>query len=125
MPEYTVRRYAGEWHLAQRRCRSGLAVGCGRAGEAAGVLYAAVSSLVGGTELHSPAMGTFVPLDGGRSWQPLTGTSSLAVILGGPTRLLTGRSRSRVFCCHPANEELAKALEMHRITLPEPNQAVL
>jgi HEAT repeat protein len=38
-----------------------------------GVLYVAVSSLVGGTELHSAAMGTFVTLDGGQSWQPLAG----------------------------------------------------
>jgi len=41
----------------------------------AGVLYAAVSSLVGGTELHSAAVGTFVTLDGGQSWQPLAGPS--------------------------------------------------
>jgi HEAT repeat protein len=41
----------------------------------AGVLYAAVSSLVGGTQLHSAAMGTFVTLDGGQSWQPLAGPS--------------------------------------------------
>lgn len=41
----------------------------------AGVLYAAVSSLVGGTELHSAAVGTFVTLDGGQSWQPLVGPS--------------------------------------------------
>jgi len=41
----------------------------------AGVLYVAVSSLVGGTELHSAAMGTFVTLDGGQSWQPLAGPS--------------------------------------------------
>jgi HEAT repeat protein len=39
----------------------------------AGVLYAAVSSLVGGTELHSAAVGTFVTLDGGQSWQALAG----------------------------------------------------
>jgi len=38
-----------------------------------GVLYAAVSSLVGGTELHSAAMGTFITLDGGLSWQPMAG----------------------------------------------------
>ncbi|HSJ55278.1 MAG TPA: HEAT repeat domain-containing protein [Anaerolineae bacterium] len=43
--------------------------------EEAGVLYAAVSSLVGGTELHSAAVGTFVTLDGGQSWQPLAGPS--------------------------------------------------
>ncbi len=41
----------------------------------AGVVYAAVSSLVGGTELHSAAVGTFVTLDGGQSWQPLAGPS--------------------------------------------------
>ncbi len=41
----------------------------------AGVLYAAVSSLVGGTELHSAAMGTFVTLDAGQSWQPMAGPS--------------------------------------------------
>jgi HEAT repeat protein len=41
----------------------------------AGVLYAAVSSLVGGTELHSAAVGTFVTVDGGQSWQPLAGPS--------------------------------------------------
>jgi HEAT repeat protein len=41
----------------------------------AGVLYAAVSALVGSTELHSAAMGTFVTLDGGQSWQPLAGPS--------------------------------------------------
>jgi HEAT repeat protein len=41
----------------------------------AGVLYAAVSSLVGGTELHSAAMGTFVTVDGGQLWQPLAGPS--------------------------------------------------
>ncbi|HSQ72732.1 MAG TPA: HEAT repeat domain-containing protein, partial [Rubrivivax sp.] len=41
----------------------------------AGVLYAAVSSLVGGTQLHSAAEGTFVTLDGGQSWQPLAGPS--------------------------------------------------
>jgi hypothetical protein len=41
----------------------------------AGVVYAAVSSLVGGTELHSAAVGIFVTLDGGQSWQPLAGPS--------------------------------------------------
>jgi HEAT repeat protein len=41
----------------------------------AGVLYAAVSYLVGGTQLHSAAEGTFVTLDGGQSWQPLAGPS--------------------------------------------------
>ncbi len=41
----------------------------------AGVLYAAVSYLVGGTELYSSATGTFVTLDGGQSWQPLAGPS--------------------------------------------------
>ena len=30
---------------------------------------------MGGTELHSAAMGTFVTLDGGQSWQPLAGPS--------------------------------------------------
>jgi len=37
----------------------------------AGVLYAAVSSLGDGTQLHSAAVGTFVTLDGGQWWQPL------------------------------------------------------
>jgi HEAT repeat protein len=40
-----------------------------------GVLYAAVSSLVGGTQLHTAAVGTFVTLDSGQSWQPLAGPS--------------------------------------------------
>jgi HEAT repeat protein len=38
-----------------------------------GVLYAAVDHLLGSTELHASAAGTFVTLDGGQSWQPLAG----------------------------------------------------
>jgi HEAT repeat protein len=57
-----------------------------------GVAYASVSNLVGGTQLHSAAMGSFVTLDGGRSWQPLAGpafpqalpASSLLVTPGQP-----------------------------------------
>jgi HEAT repeat protein len=37
------------------------------------VLYAAVGDLLGGTEVHFSADGTFVTVDGGASWQPLAG----------------------------------------------------
>jgi HEAT repeat protein len=37
------------------------------------LLYAAVDYLVGSTEVHASAAGTFVTLDGGASWQPLAG----------------------------------------------------
>jgi HEAT repeat protein/photosystem II stability/assembly factor-like uncharacterized protein len=37
------------------------------------VLYAAADYLVGSTEVHASAAGTFVTLDGGASWQPLAG----------------------------------------------------
>lgn len=57
-----------------------------------GVVYAAVSSLVGSTGLHSAAMGTFLTLDGGLSWQPMAGpvfpeakpTSALLLAPGQP-----------------------------------------
>ena len=57
-----------------------------------GVLYAAVEHLVGSTEVHASATGTFVTLDGGDSWQPLAGpsfpearsASSLVLIPGKP-----------------------------------------
>ncbi len=38
-----------------------------------GVLYAAVDYLVGSTHVHASAVGLFVTLDGGSSWQPLAG----------------------------------------------------
>lgn len=38
-----------------------------------GVIYAAVDHVVGSTELHASAAGTFVTIDGGLSWQPLAG----------------------------------------------------
>lgn len=37
------------------------------------LLYAAVDYLVGSTQVHASAAGTFVTLDGGSSWQPLAG----------------------------------------------------
>ncbi len=56
------------------------------------VLYAAVDHLLGSTQVHASAAGTFVTLDGGASWQPLTGpafpeaghASSLVVVPGRP-----------------------------------------
>jgi HEAT repeat protein len=38
-----------------------------------GVLYAAVDYLVGATEVHASAAGTFVTMDSGTLWQPLAG----------------------------------------------------
>ncbi len=38
-----------------------------------GLLYAAVDHLLGSTQVHASAAGTFVSLDGGALWQPLTG----------------------------------------------------
>ena len=43
--------------------------------EEAGVLYAAVDYLVGGTQVHASAAGLFVTVDSGASWQPLAGPS--------------------------------------------------
>ena len=40
-----------------------------------GVLYAAVDNLVGSTHVHASAVGLFVTVDDGRSWQPLAGLS--------------------------------------------------
>ena len=56
------------------------------------VLYAAVDYLVGSTEVHASAAGTFVTLDGGASWQPLAGptfpeaehASALVIVPGKP-----------------------------------------
>ncbi len=41
----------------------------------AGVLYAAVDYVVGATELHASAAGTFVSVDNGTLWQPMAGPS--------------------------------------------------
>jgi HEAT repeat protein len=57
-----------------------------------GLLYAAVDHLLGSTEVHASAAGTFVTLDGGLSWQPMAGpafpearhTSELIVVAGKP-----------------------------------------
>ena len=38
-----------------------------------GLLYVAVDHMVGSTQVHASAAGTFVTLDGGASWQPLAG----------------------------------------------------
>lgn len=38
-----------------------------------GVLYVAIDHVLGGTEAHASAAGTFVSLDSGTSWQPLAG----------------------------------------------------
>jgi HEAT repeat protein len=38
-----------------------------------GVLYASVVHVLGSTQVHSSAAGTFVTLDGGARWQPLAG----------------------------------------------------
>ena len=43
--------------------------------EEKGVLYAAVDYLVGSTQVHASAAGLFVTVDGGTSWQPLSGPS--------------------------------------------------
>ncbi|MGQ9597800.1 MAG: HEAT repeat domain-containing protein [Anaerolineae bacterium] len=40
-----------------------------------GVLYAAVDHLVGSTQVHASAAGTFVTVDGGTSWLPLAGAA--------------------------------------------------
>jgi HEAT repeat protein len=56
------------------------------------VLYAAVDHIVGGTELHTSAAGTFVTLDGGEQWQALAGpafpearqAASLVIMPGEP-----------------------------------------
>jgi HEAT repeat protein len=60
--------------------------------KATGVLYAAVDHVLGGTQVHASAAGTFVTLDGGGSWQPLAGpafpeaehASALVVAPGSP-----------------------------------------
>jgi HEAT repeat protein len=56
------------------------------------VLYAAVEYLVGSTQVHASAAGTFATLDGGASWQPLAGptfpeaqhASALVIVPGKP-----------------------------------------
>jgi HEAT repeat protein len=56
------------------------------------VLYVAVDHVVGSTQVHASAAGTFVTVDGGASWQPLTGptfpeadhASGLVVVPGKP-----------------------------------------
>jgi len=40
-----------------------------------GILYAAVDHLLGSTEVHASAAGTYVTIDGGSSWQPLAGAT--------------------------------------------------
>jgi len=57
-----------------------------------GILYVAVDHVVGSSEVHASAAGTFVTLDGAASWQPLAGpsfpearhASSLVLIPGKP-----------------------------------------
>jgi HEAT repeat protein/photosystem II stability/assembly factor-like uncharacterized protein len=60
-----------------------------------GVLYAAVDYLVGATEVHASAAGTFVTVDNGTQWQPLDGptfpaaqhASALVVPVGKPLQV--------------------------------------
>jgi HEAT repeat protein len=60
--------------------------------EAPGVLYAAVDDILGSTEAHASAAGTFATMDGGASWLPLVGpafpeaqhASSLVLVPGKP-----------------------------------------